>query len=256
MKTFPILLGSSALVLLGALTYLQPGADDSPRPAGPEPSATTGPDAGNTAVGGAADASPALRQRDESDPAASTSPQPASFDAKTIQDYAQLQTYRPDTQLTLEEYAAASNRTGAWEPRSDAPTGLELSEEEKLDGRSFIQLDRNKIASLVPGDTLEVEIPETGARHTLQIEDIHLHNDGTESLTGSLQGMPPEYSATITQGEKNTLMGITTASGHHTLEARGEDGWVIATGSNVEHAPEGVYSQFVVPPRTPEAGAQ
>lgn len=256
MKKLPILLGSSALVLLGALIYPQLERDDSAQPPGPDIPVNAGADTSDATSVGAAEASPSPRQPETANSPPDSSREPASFDPETVERYAQLQTHRPNTQLTLEEYANAVKKNRAWEPRADAPAGLELSDEEKFDGRSFIKLDRNKIASLIPGDTLELEIPDSGRQHSLRVEDIHIHGDGTESLTGSLQGLDPEYSATITQGDATTLMGITTESGHHTLEARGEDGWVIATGSNVEHAPESVYSQFVAPEQTQDTQGQ
>ena len=122
----------------------------------------------------------------------------------------------------------------AWK-NSEAPgSDLDLTDEEKQDGREFIQFNRLKLETLVSGDTLDIPIAQTGQTYQAKITHSEVNNDGSVTWHGQLHdelgplnndsGKP--YEVTFTSGNTMVSGGIFTPDGHFVLESANEQGWI------------------------------
>ncbi len=78
---------------------------------------------------------------------------------------------------------------------------MNLSAEQKLDGREFIQINPLKIESLVQGDTLEITIQQANKTYTARIDQVISEGDGRNvTWRGYLDDVESPNSFTITRG--------------------------------------------------------
>lgn len=245
MKLLPIALGCGVVLAMTAALYLQRTG-----PIAESPQAGTPPREVNPTTDAQDPKWPGDRQATSALPAQSAPPAAASEPTvrpDIVRNHQRMREFYPDSDVSLREYARLADQRDAWQPVDQPPAGLDLPAEAAADGRHFLKLNQRRIGTLIPGDRLDIEIPQALEQHTLVVEQIQQHGDGNRSVIARLEGLSAQYSASITQGGATTVMGVTTPSGHYTMEAKGNDGWVLATGSNVEHPPEDIYSEFVVP---------
>ncbi|EAR11094.1 hypothetical protein [Reinekea blandensis] len=122
----------------------------------------------------------------------------------------------------------ASKADSAWTTVDEAPDSLNLTREQELDGREFIKIDPLKIESLVHGDTLEVTIQQLNRTFTAHITDVISEDEG-RSVTwkGYLDGLDSPNTITITRGSNLIVGGISTPQALYSLQANGEDGWLV-----------------------------
>lgn len=250
MNFMPIAIGCGVVLAATAAVYLQLGGN-----AAQTPHQVMSHQPDTTASGSDSSDWPAKPDPDFNDPSdagpgpgagASRANSPA-IEPEVANDYQKMLSIYPDSDVSLEEYAALSRQREAWQPVDQPPAELDLPADAIGDGRHFLKLNQRRLGTLVPGDRVDIEIPQALEQHTLVVDQIRQHGDGNRSVIATLEGLSSKYSASITQGNGTTVMGVTTPSGHYTMEAKGNDGWVLATGTNVEHPPEDVYSEFVVP---------
>lgn len=144
-----------------------------------------------------------------------------------------MQARRPGERFDPEQVRDALARDTAWrEPDSDISADIPLSEEELYDGRQLIQFDRLKLETLLPGDTLDIEISDTGQRYTAIIERVQQHDYHSISWYGRIEGSDGQsYSVNFTQGENLTLGGLDTPDGNYQLQAHGDSGWIASSGA-------------------------
>jgi len=127
--------------------------------------------------------------------------------------------------VDVEALYAATKQANAWKPSDQVPAGFPLSLEEQLDGREFIQINPMKIESLVPGDTLDIDIAQINGSFTAVIEEVKAQQDSV-TWVGHLQNVEGESQVVFTRGDSLIIGGITTPNGHFEMEARGEHGWI------------------------------
>lgn len=179
-------------------------------------------------------------------------PPPNQAEVELIPGTADLDPETVSRLLTIERRRGEMVSIEAWEAANSAPTwferevpgpGLPLEDDEVEDGRVFLDFNRLKLDGAQPGDQLDLRIPQLARTYTVTIEEVREHGAGIFSWGGRLEGLPPNYTAVITQGPRHTHGGITTPEGHYTIEVHGGSGWIVSTdtisryGEGVPHAP-------------------
>jgi|SRR5690625_31180 len=168
-------------------------------------------------------------------------PGAADLDPDTVSRLLTIERRRGEM-VSVEEWEAAS-AAPAWSEREVPGPGLPLEEDEVEDGRVFLDFNRLKLDGAQPGDQLDLRIPQLARTYTVTIEEVREHGAGIFSWGGRLEGLPPNYTAVITQGPRHTHGGIATPEGHYTIEVHGGSGWIVSTdtisryGEGVPHAP-------------------
>lgn len=161
---------------------------------------------------------------------------------------------RPAQRLTQSQLMEALEMPTAWEQLQDVPEGLNLTSEERYDGREFIQFYPNKIESLVAGDTMEIPIWQLNETYEMKVERVEVHNDGSVSWKGRLINFEKENQVSITKGETLTVAGITTPSGQYVLQAHGDKGWIASSDTLFKYDPD--ETDMVFPEDQPMASTQ
>lgn len=143
--------------------------------------------------------------------------------------------------------------SAAWEASDDAGAGLDLTEEERNDGREFIEFKRMKLETLVAGDRLELPLSQSGQTYQAEITQAVANSDGSVTWHGKLvdelgavtDESGSAYDVTFTSGQRMASGGMFTPEGHFVIEAVDEQGW-IANASTLfkfdEHKPD-----YVIP---------
>lgn len=139
----------------------------------------------------------------------------------------------------------ASQQPNAWKPLDNAPDSLNLTDEEKRDGRKFIEFNPMKLESLANGDTLEIDIGEAGKSFKAQINGVQSEDDG-KNVTWTGDSLDANYPGhlTITKGDTLIVGGITTPDAHYELQVHGDKGWIVSSATLFK----GVDQQIIVPP--------
>lgn len=129
---------------------------------------------------------------------------------------------------------AASQKAAAWQSVDSVSDQVPLTDEERFDGREFIQIDPLKIESLVPGDTLEIAIAQNNARYQARIDRVEVQLENNVTWFGHLENVPGAENDTnvvFTRGSSLLTAGITTPNGHFELEARNGEGWIASSAT-------------------------
>lgn len=129
---------------------------------------------------------------------------------------------------------ASSQKTAAWQSVDSVSDEVPLTDEERFDGREFIQIDPLKIESLVPGDTLEIEIAQNNARYQARIDRVEVQLENNVTWFGHLEnvaGAENDTNVVFTRGTSLLTAGITTPNGHFELEARNGEGWIASSAT-------------------------
>ena len=146
----------------------------------------------------------------------------------------EMQSRRGDGNYDPKAIEQAVLEPAAWESRDTPGDDLNLTDEEKQDGREFIAFNRLKLETLVSGDTLEIPIAQTGQTYQAKISRSEVNSDGSITWHGQLHdelgpiksdfGTP--YDVTFTSGNNMVSGGIFTPDGHFVLESSEEQGWI------------------------------
>lgn len=129
---------------------------------------------------------------------------------------------------------AASQKAAAWQSVDSVSDQVPLTDEERFDGREFIQIDPLKIESLVPGDMLEIEIAQNNAKYQARIDRVEVQLENNVTWFGHLENVPGAENDTnvvFTRGTSLLTAGITTPNGHFELEARNGEGWIASSAT-------------------------
>jgi hypothetical protein len=135
----------------------------------------------------------------------------------------QLYPYREFSSDEVLDLLAQSN---AWESSSEVPESLPITDEQRNDGRAFIELNPERFQVLLPGDTIEMPLEKLGMRLEIKIDSREALPDGGFTLHGHVLGSDELMRATITQGPGLSLAGIDTPQGHVVMQANDTHGWV------------------------------
>lgn len=143
--------------------------------------------------------------------------------------------------------------SAAWEASDNAGAGLDLTEEERNDGREFIEFKRMKLETLVAGDKLELPLSQNGQTYQAEITQALANSDGSVTWHGTLidelgavtDESGSAYDVTFTSGQRMASGGMFTPEGHFVIEAVGEQGW-IANASTLFKFDENV-PDYIIP---------
>ncbi|VUD69270.1 hypothetical protein TDB9533_04637 [Thalassocella blandensis] len=140
----------------------------------------------------------------------------------------------------------AMQQPSAWEEVSEVPAGLNLTDEELNDGRSFINFSELKLESLAEGDTLKISIGQDDIDFEAKISQVSSEGQG-ESVTWYGESNTPGSTDTITltQADGLTVGGIFTEQGLYQLEVRNGKGFIVSNATLFRH---GEDQQVYVPP--------
>ena len=125
-----------------------------------------------------------------------------------------------------------------WTVDDSAVSSLDLTVEEQHDGREFLNVDRMKIESLVPGDVMELPLAFEGGSMQMEVERVEVSASGAVTWHGRIMDFEEENQVTITQGAAITVGGITTPNGVYMVESRAESGWIVPTGTLFKNTEE------------------
>lgn len=157
----------------------------------------------------------------------------------------EIEARRNGQKMDAAQLWAASQQPAAWKPLESAPDALNLTNEERNDGREFITFSPLKLESLVAGDTLDIEMAQTGQTFTAKIDQATSEDDG-RNVTWTGRSTDPGFpgSLTITKGDTLIVGGISTPDGHYELQVHGDKGWIVNSATIFK----GVDQQIIVPP--------
>lgn len=142
----------------------------------------------------------------------------------------------PNLNMNSSQLQALMNKPNAWQVQDDIVNQLQdkLEPHEVNDGRKFIAIDPMKIETLLPNDTMQVEIPQLHKAFTLKVDDMSSEN-GITSWTGKLTDFPDLNTVIITQGGTGnsliTQIGLNTPTGFYVAEGFNKAGWIVSGGT-------------------------
>ncbi|MCW7536908.1 hypothetical protein OOT46_03445 [Aquabacterium sp. A7-Y] len=126
---------------------------------------------------------------------------------------------------------AAMEQRSAWRSDPSAAAELNLSPQEAADGRSFVRFDPVKLETLMPGDTLEIPVPQRNAVYHMVVEDVQAHGDGSVTWNGRLRDFPEENQATMTKGGDLVYGGFTARDELYVIQSNGTAGFIAESAS-------------------------
>lgn len=138
----------------------------------------------------------------------------------------QLYPYREFSSAEVLDLLAQSH---AWESSADIPDSLPITDEQRNDGRAFIELNPERFQVLLPGDTLELPLEKLGMHLQMQVDSREPLANGGFTLHGHLVGSDDVMRVTITQGPGLSLAGIDTPQGHIVMQANDTQGWIASS---------------------------
>lgn len=152
---------------------------------------------------------------------------------------------RPNMDFDPEEVAAAMQREAAWTPVKEKPTNLPLEPELLNDGRKFFRLDDLKLETLVPGDTVKVNLEEVNEEYEVVIDSTEKHDYDSISWYGHIEtGDGQTYRVNFTKGGNLTVGGLSTPEGHFVIQSHGETGWIASSATLFKidpNQPDAIY---------------
>lgn len=160
--------------------------------------------------------------------------------------YQDIVARRAGLQFDPDELYEQMQKDSAWEELPDVPRGLNLSDEEINDGRSFISFSSLKMESLAAGDSLQIKIAKDDIEFVAKISEVRSEGEG-ESVTWFGESSTPGSSdtITITQADGLTVGGIFTDQGLYQLEVKNGQGYIVNNATLFRH---GEDRQVYVPP--------
>lgn len=142
----------------------------------------------------------------------------------------EMQGRREGRQFAPQMVIQQMEQSDIWQESDEPGPALTLTDEERHDGRSFVQFEPLRIESLMAGDLLELPLPLEKTTYTLLIESVEVGDHGDITWNGRIAEYSNDNQVTITQGKQLTVAGITTPLGQYVLEARQGSGWIAAGG--------------------------
>lgn len=149
---------------------------------------------------------------------------------ETVEERLQLISSTRDLSLYDDEsIASAINDPRVWDfltqPSLD---DLPLDETERQDGRSFFNANPARVAVSLPGDVLEVALPNVGEPLLLDVKQAGVLENGLVTLSGLIQGEDGTFN--ISQGDNVTAGHINTSTETYSFEVFGDTGWIHQSG--------------------------
>ena len=136
------------------------------------------------------------------------------------------------SEFSDQEIYEAAAQTQLWDfSDSVSPEGLPLDNYEKLDGRQFFSANQARVAVSVPGDILEVSLPDTLDTLELLVESVEVGPNKLPSWKGRVLGSEYSGSFNMTRGHNFVSGHINTNENTYSFELFGDKGWVHESGA-------------------------
>ncbi|MAM89608.1 MAG: hypothetical protein CME36_20100 [unclassified Hahellaceae] len=229
---------TSAFVTAAAVTvYLMGSEPTADSLAAPDSAPVQQPSTSSGAEGeGSKASSQSVGQAGTSSPPASLSP--AEIELGDNPDYPTLESRLTEMQARREnmtfdpaQVLAAIQQPSAWQADDSVAEQMDLADEDRYDGRTFIRFNAMKVETLMPGDTMEIPIEQANSIYQMVVDEVEDHRDGSITWRGHLQDFNEENQVMITQSDGVTYAGVFTPDAPYTIEARDDTGWVVSTGT-------------------------
>ena len=143
----------------------------------------------------------------------------------------EMQARRGGKVFSPEAVLSALAQEHPWQESAEMGDQLDLTQEERFDGREFVKVDQMKIETLVPGDTLELPVSFESGSMEMVVDNVEVSGTGEVTWFGRIKDYEEENQVSITQGSTVTIGGITTPNGEYMIESRAAAGWIIPTGT-------------------------
>lgn len=129
-----------------------------------------------------------------------------------------------------DEILAAVSDPRVWDfSAAGSPDDLPLDTSEKEDGRKFFHASPARVAISIPGDVLEVSLPELDQPLFLEVAQAGTPRDGLVALSGTVQGMDGTFN--MTQGNNVVAGHINTSTNTYSFEIFDDTGWIHESGA-------------------------
>ena len=129
-----------------------------------------------------------------------------------------------------ESISSAINDPRVWDFSTQVSLDdLPLDELEKQDGRSFFNANPARVAISIPGDVLEVALPDLGEPLLLDVKQAGVLENGSVTLKGSIQGEDGTFN--MTQNNSIVAGHINTSTNTYSFEVFNETGWIHESGA-------------------------
>lgn len=113
-----------------------------------------------------------------------------------------------------------------WQEDEDPPLPPSRYTNKGIDARP-LKLAKQQFSNLNVGDRVELPIPQTSASYDMSIKQVGRHRNGDKTLKGHLTNQP-QYAVIVTEGQNTTYATINTPDGSFMLEAKQDQGWLVA----------------------------
>lgn len=136
--------------------------------------------------------------------------------------------------FNAEEISDAVNDPQIWNTTdAQALTELPLDDIEKADGRSFFKANPARVAVSIPGDTLEVYLPDSDFPMELNVEQVKAAGNGVVSLSGTIGASNEGVNGTFNMTQGNNIIAghINTNTNTYSFEIFGNAGWIHESGA-------------------------
>jgi len=91
-----------------------------------------------------------------------------------------------------------------------------------------LKINQKQVKKLKFGDEVSLSIPQTGQAYDMKVKRVTKHQNGTRTLTAEITNTPVPYSVVVTGGAVTTFATINTPEGTYSLDASGDDAWLVA----------------------------
>lgn len=129
-----------------------------------------------------------------------------------------------------EDILSAVNSPKVWDFNENvSPEDLPLDSTEVTDGRKFFRASPARVAVSLPGDILEVYVPDMEEPLHLTVEQVASPANGLVKLKGTLKNMDGTFN--MSQGNNLVAGHINTPTNTYSFEMFGNTGWIHESGA-------------------------
>ena len=157
-----------------------------------------------------------------------------------------LETLYPQQSFKPNDLVDLLAEPNAWHSAVSSTQELPLTQEQRNDGRKFIEIKPERLLVMLPGDSLELPIEQLGANLQMKVDSREALPNGGFVLHGRLTNTDEVMRVTLTQTPGLSLAGIDTPKGHYVMQANDGQGWIAS--SDVLFKQDGRKTDMLVPP--------
>lgn len=141
----------------------------------------------------------------------------------------ELHQFYPERKFSADEVVDLLAQRNAWSGASGTPENLPLTARQRDDGRTFVELNPERLQVLVPGDSIELPLEKLGMNLQVRMDSREPLPNGGFTLHGHVLGSDELMRVTISQSPGLSLVGVDTPQGHVVMQANDTHGWVASS---------------------------